>query len=60
MGVIVNLTEQKQIKNNLRAKEDELISIISSTDDLIFEHDSNSTYLNVWAEQKALFLKKKN
>lgn len=60
IGFIFDITEQKDLANELKKNEYSLNSIINSINDMIFELDEKYIFTNVWVkEESSLFVPKR-
>lgn len=54
-----DITERKQMERDILKLNAELSATLQTIPDLLFELDSNGTYLNIWAQDQALLADRK-
>jgi PAS domain S-box-containing protein len=58
-AIVINwrdVTQRKQAEDALREQERQLIALVTSLDDLVFEIDEQGTYRQVWTAKEGLLL----
>jgi PAS domain S-box-containing protein/putative nucleotidyltransferase with HDIG domain len=59
-GVTLDITKRKQAQTALHESEMRLQALVASIDEIVFEFDYQSGYVNIWARDEALLLKPRN
>lgn len=59
VGFACDITERKQMEENILTLNAELSATLQTIPDLLFEMDRNGTYLNVWAQNPSLLAAQK-
>lgn len=60
IGEVQDITETKRTQSLLRESQAHLQALVGSLDDIVFEFDSEGTYLNVWTGDESLLARPRN